>query len=90
MKTPVAVTLIIIGGLLVMTPALSDYLHQRNLVALMSRPGITSVNLDGKMGDLYRIGCWLTGSVMVGVAVLCSLFAGRETAKHETLATHAA
>jgi len=90
MKTPVAVTLIIMGGLLVMTPALSDYLYQRSLVALMSQPGITSVNLDGKMGDLYRIGCWLTGSVMVGVAILGSLFAGSETAKHESLATHTA
>ena len=38
-------------------------------------------------GDLYRIGCWLTGSVMVGVAILGSLFAGRETAKHGSLAT---
>jgi hypothetical protein len=90
MKTPVAVTLIIMGALLVMTPALSDCLYQRNLVALMSHPGITSVNLDGKMDDLYRFGCWLTGSIMVGVAVLCSLFVRRETVKHETLATNAA
>jgi uncharacterized membrane protein YjgN (DUF898 family) len=87
MKSPVAVTLIIMGALLVMTPAVSDYLFQRNVVALMTHSGYTSVSLDGKMGDLYRIGCWLTGSVMVGVAVLCSLFAGRETAKHETLPT---
>jgi hypothetical protein len=90
MKTPVAVTLIIMGALLVMTPALSDWLYQRNLVALLSRPGITSVNLDGKMGDLYHIACWLTGSAMIGVAVVCSLFAGRETAKHEILAVHPA
>lgn len=73
-----------------MTPALSDYLYQRNLVALLSHPDVQSVNLAGKMGDLYRIGCWLTGSVMVGIAVLCSLFAGRETATHESLARHAA
>ncbi|HEY1663901.1 MAG TPA: hypothetical protein VGI03_15900 [Verrucomicrobiae bacterium] len=91
MKTPIAVTLIIVGGLLVMTPALSDYFYQRNVVALMSHPGITSVNLDGKMGDLYRIGCWLTGSVMVGIAVLCSLFVRHESAEHKSLvATQAA
>ena len=76
MKTPVAITLIIIGGLLVMTPALSDYLHQRNVVVLLSAPGDQRVVLGGEMGDLYRFGCWLTGSVMVGVAVFGSFFAG--------------
>jgi hypothetical protein len=92
MKTPVAVTLIIMGSLLVMTPAVSDYLFQRNLVDLLSglagRNG--SVNLDGKMGDLYRIGCWLTGSAMIGVAVFCTLFAKRTSPEHDCLASHAA
>jgi hypothetical protein len=87
MKTPVAVTLIIMGGLLVMTPALSDYLYQRNVVALLSHPGVQSVNLDGKMGDLYRIGCWLTGSVMVGVAVLSTVFATRPISEGDGLTT---
>ena len=90
MKTPVAVTLIIMGALLLMTPAISDYLFQRNLVALLSRPGIETANLDGKMSDLYRAGCWLTGSVMVGVAVLCSLSAGKAAARQDALSTHAA
>jgi hypothetical protein len=90
MKTPVAITLIIMGALLVMIPALADYLYQRNLVALLSHSGVTSVNLDGKMGDLYRIGCWLTGSLMIGVAVLCSVFNRKVSAANETLATQAA
>jgi len=73
MKTTVAVTLIITGTLIVLAPVVSDHWFQQNLVALMSRPGITSVNLDGKMGDLYRLACWLTGSAMIGVAVWFSL-----------------
>jgi hypothetical protein len=73
MKTPIAVTLIVMGALLIMTPPLSDYLTQRNLVAILSRPGITSANLEGKMDDLYHFGCWLIGGAMIGVAVLCSL-----------------
>lgn len=77
MKTPVAVTLIIVGGLLVMMPALSDYLYQRNAVALLSEPGVQSVEIDGKMGDFYRLGSWLIGSAMIGVAVFCSFFAKR-------------
>jgi hypothetical protein len=77
MKTPIAVALIIMGGLLLMTPAFSDYFYQQNLVALMSRPGVQSVNLAGTMPDLERIGCYLTGSLMVGAAVLGTLFITR-------------
>ena len=73
MKTPVAVTLIIMGALLVMTPVLSDYAYQRNLVELMTQSNVTNVMLAGKMEELYRFGCWLTGSVMVVVAVFASL-----------------
>jgi hypothetical protein len=85
MKTPVAVTLILMGSVLVMTPAVSDSLFQRNLVDLLSalagRTG--SVSLDGKMGDLYRIGCGLTGSAMIGVAVSCAFFARKAAPEHK-------
>jgi hypothetical protein len=82
MKTPIAVTFVIMGALVVMTPALSDFFFQRNLVALLSRPGITNVNLDGKMGDLYRIGCWSTGTAMIGIVILISLFSRNYTSQH--------
>ena len=90
MKTPIAVTLIIMGALLVMTPALADFLYQRNVVALMAKSGVTSVTLAGQMSELYRFGCWLTGSAMVGVAVLYSLFSRRQTHEHASLATQPA
>ncbi len=77
MKTAIAVTLIIMGTLLVITPVLADILYQRNVVDLMARSGVTSVTLSGQLGDRYRFGCWLTGSVMVGVAVLCTLLGNR-------------
>ena len=89
MKTPIAVTLIIMGALLVMTPALADFLYQRNVVTLMAS-GLRSVTLAGQMSDLYRLGCWLTGSGMVGVAVVGSLFSRRQTQGHGSLATQAA
>jgi hypothetical protein len=89
MKTPVAITLIIMGSLLVMTPAVSDYFFQRSLVELMSKPGITSVNLDGKMTDLYRIGCWAAGAMMVGIAVLFSLMDTKPASEREKLAAQA-
>jgi hypothetical protein len=90
MKTPIAVTLIVMGALLLMTPALADFLYQRNVVALMAKSGVTSVTLAGQMSELYRFGCWLTGSGMVGVAVLCSLFCRRQTQEHAGLTTQAA
>ena len=74
MKTPVAVALIIMGALLIMVPALADYMHQRNVVELLSKTNVTSVNLIGQMGELYRVGCWATGTGMIAIAVLCSLF----------------
>jgi hypothetical protein len=90
MKTPIAVTLIIMGALLIMTPALADFLYQRNVVALMSKSGVNSVTLAGQMSAHYRFGCWLTGSGMVGVAVLSALFSRRQTHEHANLATQAA
>ncbi|RYD37079.1 MAG: hypothetical protein EOP86_04305 [Verrucomicrobiaceae bacterium] len=72
MKTPIAITLIIMGTLLVMTPVLSDYLYQRNVVELLTKSQVGSVSLVGQMTENYRFGCWLTGSCMVAVAVLAS------------------
>jgi len=73
MKTPTAVALIIMGALLVVTPALADFGYQRNLVELMGRVNANNVTLAGKMEELYRFGCWLTGSGMVLVAIIASL-----------------
>jgi hypothetical protein len=83
MKTPIAITLIILGALLVMTPAVSDFLYQRNVVAMMSKPGVTSVTLVGQMSQWYRLGCWLTGSVMVACGILCSLSRRKHADEHE-------
>jgi hypothetical protein len=79
MKTAVAVTLIVMGALLVMTPVLADFLYQRNVVAIMEKAGVTNVSLVGQLGETYRFGCWFTGSAMVGVAVLGSFFSRRHT-----------
>jgi hypothetical protein len=87
MKTPIAVTLIIMGALLVITPALADVLYQHNVVALMGRSGVTGVTLAGQMSEPYRFGCWLTGTAMVGVAVFSALFSRRQTHEHASMAT---
>jgi len=90
MKTPIAVTLIIMGALLVMTPVVADYFYQQNIVALMARSGVSGVTLAGQMSEFYRFGCWLTGSGMIGIAVLGSRHRRRDEAEYQNLATRAA
>lgn len=73
-----------------MTPALADFLYQRNVVALLATSRFESVTLAGQMSELYRFGCWLTGSGMVSVAVLSSLFSRRRTSEHAGLSPQTA
>ena len=90
MKTPIAVTLIIMGALLVITPALADWLYQRNVIALLASGNIERVTLAGQMSNLYRFGCWLTGTGMVSIAVLCSVFLRREAGSRASFAAETA
>lgn len=72
MKTPIAATLVIVGGLLVLAPIFSDYLQREQVVEAMSKPGVTSVSLGPQLTELYRFGCWLTGTAMVAAAIYFS------------------
>jgi hypothetical protein len=73
MKTPIAVTLIIVGGLLILGPVLSDHLARAQIVSVMTTQQLTSVNLQPPpMSSQYRFGCWLAGSIMIAAAVLRS------------------
>ena len=69
MKTSIAITLIIAGALLILAPAATDYLHQRQVADLLARNGAGTVTLLGGLSEIYSFGCWLTGSVMIGLAV---------------------
>ncbi len=69
MKTPIGITLIIAGAVLILAPVVSDQLHEARVSELIARPGTTSVRLDNPLGELYPFGCWLTGSAMIGMAV---------------------
>jgi hypothetical protein len=71
MKTAVAVTLIIAGVVVVAIPPLSDAWRTLMLTRLMEH-GATSVNMEGRLEDLYRFGCWLLGVIMIGVGVIAS------------------
>lgn len=79
MKPVVTITLIIVGALLVVTPPIADYMHERNLVRLLEKPGVNNVNLgEERMGAAYRLGCWSTGAAMIVVSIGLSYNRGRE------------
>ena len=82
MKTPLAITLIIVGAVLILAPVAADQLHESRVANVISRPGITSVRLGEPLSETYRLGCWLTGSAMIALAVWFST--GER--KHETAA----
>ena len=70
MKSSIAVTLIVVGALLVLSPAVADHLARAQIVEVMTEQKLTSVNLNPPPMSLpYRFGCWLAGSVMIVVAV---------------------
>ena len=55
MKTSVAITLIVVGAILIAIPPVSDYLHESNIVRLLEKPGTVTVHLDAtKMSREYR------------------------------------
>ncbi len=74
MKTPIAIVLISLGALLIAIPPLSDWSLRADTVRLMEKnPQITSIMLQGKMSETYRLGCWTVGTVMIAIATLASL-----------------
>lgn len=72
MKTPVAVTLIIVGGILILGPLLADHSARAQIVAVMTEQKLTSVSLNPTLSSEYRFGCWFAGSVMIAAAVFLS------------------
>lgn len=72
MKSPVAITLIIVGGLVVIAPIISDHLQRGQVVAALGKPEVTRVNLEPTPSADYRLGCYLLGSLMIAAAVVFS------------------
>jgi hypothetical protein len=65
MKTSVAITLIVVGALLVAAPILSDYSHRAQVAAALNHSATSSVSLQPVLSEEYRFGCWLVGGAMM-------------------------
>lgn len=75
MKTPIAITLIIAGGLLILAPFVFNAIHEAQLLATyVARTDIRSINLghENVPGSVSRFGCWVVGVVMILTAIVTS------------------
>ena len=74
MKPGIAIALIVCGTVLVITPALYDYMLLSNVSnVLLSRTDMTSVSSGEPMSSMYRFVCWAFGAIMIGFAIVRSL-----------------
>jgi len=71
---PIAVTLVMLGTLLLMTPAFSDHLVWQRVQALISHDrgnGATMYSyFAARMDNHYQLGYWSAGAAVIGLAFL--------------------
>ena len=72
MKPSVAIALIIVGGILVALPPISDCLWRADALRMVEKTGMSSGTLDGKMDGIYRIGCIMAGVGSIATSVIFS------------------
>ena len=74
MKPSIAITLITCGTLLVLTPAVYNFMIVRNAASvLVARADLIHISTDGSMSGGYQFVCWAVGAVMVGIAIVQSV-----------------
>jgi hypothetical protein len=86
MKSAVAITLIIAGVVVVAMPPLSDAWRTLMFTRLMEH-GASSVDMQGQMDDLYRIGCWAFGAAMIAIGIMGSFAPMFESRSSQRLAS---
>lgn len=74
MRSGIIISLVVVGGVIVITPVIADYLlrssYQANVVRLLEKPGTTSVNLPREeLSAGLQVGCWVTGTLLAGAGV---------------------
>lgn len=72
MKPAVAITLILAGTLLILTPPIADYFWRADAVKVLQKPGVDRVNLRGEISESYAAACYLAGAVMIVVGIVGS------------------
>ena len=73
MKPSVAITIIIVGGVLIALPPLAEYLRQSEMAELLAKPEISKVNLGDPMDRGYRWACMWCGVAMIATSIISSI-----------------
>jgi hypothetical protein len=70
MKTAIAVTLIIIGGILLAAPLALDHIRNAQILAAAAAGHtLSGVNVETGVNAFSRIVCWIAGAAMVLTAI---------------------
>jgi hypothetical protein len=73
MKSPVTITMLIVGGCLIIAPLAFGALHEHQVSAIFTaRSDLRSLNFGddySALSPVSRFGCWLTGTALCAVAV---------------------
>lgn len=76
MRSNVILALVIMGGIVIITPVIAQYLLKANhqdKVAQLLQSGAGSVSIiPAEMGEYQSFGCWLTGTMMVIAGIVLS------------------
>jgi hypothetical protein len=74
MKTPVTITMLIVGAFLIVAPFVFGALHEHAVsTTFIARADLTSVQFgheNSALGPVSRFGCWLTGTALCVVAII--------------------
>jgi hypothetical protein len=84
MRTAITITLIVVGGLLVVAPLVADYQmkanHQANTVLLLQRPDANRVHLvQHDIHSGLAAACVIVGAALVGTGVYLTIREARAT-----------
>jgi hypothetical protein len=85
MKTPVTITMLLVGGLLILAPFIFSALHEHEVSAtFIARSDLTSMNFGddrSALSPMSRFGCWLTGTGLCAVAIIGASADARRSAQ---------
>jgi hypothetical protein len=78
MRAGIIISLIVVGGMVVVAPIIAEYRlkseYQANVVRLLERPGTNSVNLvRDDISSPLQLGCWSTGTLMVLAGIILTV-----------------
>ena len=92
MKTPVTITMLIVGAFLLVAPFAFSALHEHEVSAtFIARSDLTSINFGEErsaLGPVSRFGCWFTGTALCVVAIIGAATDARRSTQALTHATN--